>query len=139
MQSVSSRIWTRVAVSISYDDNDYTMGILLLIRVLVIIIIIIIKLDWWHGFLWVFLTIHPCQLSLLVGSQDCIQCLCKVFAGQPKLVCLQKNVTTEFVTASLAVPNVSCSSWMVCEMVFCEVLLPGFVQNSMQHPCVVFI
>ena len=26
MQSVSSRIWTRVAVSISYDDNDYTMG-----------------------------------------------------------------------------------------------------------------
>ena len=26
MLSVSSRIWTRVAVSISYDDNDYTMG-----------------------------------------------------------------------------------------------------------------
>ena len=24
MQSVSSRIWTRVAVSSSYDDNDYT-------------------------------------------------------------------------------------------------------------------
>ena len=27
MQSVSSRIWTRVAVSISFDDNDYTTGI----------------------------------------------------------------------------------------------------------------
>ena len=27
MQSVSSRIWTRVTVSISYDDNDYTTGI----------------------------------------------------------------------------------------------------------------
>ena len=26
MQSVSSRIWTRVAVSISYDHNNYTMG-----------------------------------------------------------------------------------------------------------------
>ena len=26
MQSVSSRIWTRVAVSISYDDNHYTIG-----------------------------------------------------------------------------------------------------------------
>ena len=26
MQSVSSRIWTRVAVSISYDNNDYTTG-----------------------------------------------------------------------------------------------------------------
>ena len=26
MQSVSSKIWTRVAVSISYDDNNYTTG-----------------------------------------------------------------------------------------------------------------
>ena len=26
MQSFSSRIWIRVAVSISYDDNDYTTG-----------------------------------------------------------------------------------------------------------------
>ena len=26
MQSALSRIWTRVAVSISYDDNDYTTG-----------------------------------------------------------------------------------------------------------------
>ena len=26
MQSVSSRIWTRVAVSISNDDNHYTTG-----------------------------------------------------------------------------------------------------------------
>ena len=26
MQLVLSRIWTRVSVSISYDDNHYTMG-----------------------------------------------------------------------------------------------------------------
>ena len=26
MQSVLSRIWTRVGVSISYDDNHYTTG-----------------------------------------------------------------------------------------------------------------
>ena len=26
MQSVSSKIWTRVAMSISYDDNYYTTG-----------------------------------------------------------------------------------------------------------------
>ena len=26
MQSFSPRIWTRVAVSISYDDNHYTIG-----------------------------------------------------------------------------------------------------------------
>ena len=31
MQSVSSRIWTRVAVSISYDDNDYTTGTFILL------------------------------------------------------------------------------------------------------------
>ena len=28
MQSASSRIWTRVAVSISYDDNHYTRGMI---------------------------------------------------------------------------------------------------------------
>ena len=26
MQPVSSKIWTRVAVSISYDNNNYTTG-----------------------------------------------------------------------------------------------------------------
>ena len=26
MQSATSRIWTRVTVSISYDDNHYTTG-----------------------------------------------------------------------------------------------------------------
>ena len=26
MQSVSASIWTRIAVSISYDDNPYTTG-----------------------------------------------------------------------------------------------------------------
>ena len=34
MQSVSSRIWTRVAVSISYDDNHYTTGKGLLLEVI---------------------------------------------------------------------------------------------------------
>ena len=29
MQSVSSRIWTRIAVFISYGDNDYTTGTLM--------------------------------------------------------------------------------------------------------------
>ena len=32
MQSVSSRIWTRVAVFISYDDNKYTIGTLSIIK-----------------------------------------------------------------------------------------------------------
>ena len=34
MQSVLSRIWTRVTVSISYDNNHYTMGIALLFNLL---------------------------------------------------------------------------------------------------------
>ena len=32
MQSVLSRIWTHVAVSISYDDNHYTTGTSLCIK-----------------------------------------------------------------------------------------------------------
>ena len=32
MQVVSSRIWTRVAVSISYDDNHYTTGTSLILE-----------------------------------------------------------------------------------------------------------
>ena len=28
MQSASSRFWTRIAMSISYDDNHYTTGTL---------------------------------------------------------------------------------------------------------------
>ena len=33
MQSVSSRIWTRVAVFISYDDNNYTTGTSILLTI----------------------------------------------------------------------------------------------------------
>ena len=29
MQSVSSRVWTRVTVSISYDDNHYTTKVII--------------------------------------------------------------------------------------------------------------
>ena len=32
MQSVSSRIWTRVDVFISYDDNNYTTGTSILVK-----------------------------------------------------------------------------------------------------------
>ena len=33
MQSVSSKIWTRIAVSISYDDNRYTKGIMITVGI----------------------------------------------------------------------------------------------------------
>ena len=34
MLLVSSRIWTRVAVSISYDDNDYTTGMMMMMMMM---------------------------------------------------------------------------------------------------------
>ena len=57
MQSVSSRIWTRVTMSISYDDNHYTTGTS----------IIIIKYCRLHRFPWLSLSIHPYRPLLLVG------------------------------------------------------------------------
>ena len=39
MQSVSSRIWTRVAVVISYDDNHYTTGTIIIIIIAIIMAI----------------------------------------------------------------------------------------------------
>ena len=35
MQSVSSRIWTRIAMFISYDNNHYTTNTLYIIRFLI--------------------------------------------------------------------------------------------------------
>ena len=46
MPSVSSRIWTRVSVSISYDDNHYTTG-----TSKIIIINIVIIFSFSFGFL----------------------------------------------------------------------------------------
>ena len=45
MQSVRSRIWTRVAVSISCDDNLYTTGITRIIIIIIIIIAYIISVS----------------------------------------------------------------------------------------------
>ena len=36
MQSVSSKIWTRIAVSISYNDNHYTTSTIAINRLLII-------------------------------------------------------------------------------------------------------
>ena len=46
MQSVSSRIWTRVAGSISYDDNHYTTGTYIYICVCVCVCVC---MDEWMG------------------------------------------------------------------------------------------
>ena len=46
IQLAWSRIWTRVTVSISNDDNHYTTGISIIINIIIIIIIIIITFSW---------------------------------------------------------------------------------------------
>ena len=51
MQSVSSRIWTRVAVSISYDDNHYTTGTFIEFIFLYTIILVISSLLYNNSFM----------------------------------------------------------------------------------------
>ena len=47
MQSVSSGIWTRVAVSISYDDNHYTTGTFIKKRTVVLGPAVLMTSHWW--------------------------------------------------------------------------------------------
>ena len=48
MQSVLSRIWTRVAVSILYDDNHYTMGTFKESYIAKLTIPLEVNIDWAH-------------------------------------------------------------------------------------------
>ena len=45
MQSVSSRIWTRVTVSIFYDDNDYTTGTTVFVVVVVVAVVVVVVVS----------------------------------------------------------------------------------------------
>ena len=45
MQSISSMIWTRVVVSVSYDDNHYTTGIIMVMT-------FVNKFNWLKQLLW---------------------------------------------------------------------------------------
>ena len=73
MQSVPSRIWTRVVVSISYDDNHYTTGTFLDLfsRLLCLLLIItalndtVTFLDLFSRLLWLLLII-----TLLNGRRE---------------------------------------------------------------------
>ena len=72
MQSVSSRIWTRVAVSISYDDNHYTIGTSifdLLLIVLMALFRVASRMKRFSFSLKIFLS-YPCS-SLLVWDFAC--------------------------------------------------------------------
>ena len=82
MRSAVSRIWTRIAVSISYDDNHYTTGCVFVFieilnfkkcKALVMIFcwLVIGYLVWWH--------INPCEIFsakfwLFVDIYICIWC-----------------------------------------------------------------
>ena len=73
MQSVSSRIWTSVAVSISYDDNDYTT-----------------VSDSGEGYEYQAKTFHLSFLVLICLFIYSIFIYWSIFKGLPKLMCVQK-------------------------------------------------
>ena len=50
MQSVSSWIWTRVAVSISYDNNHYTTGIPHFPGLYIHLLSLWLNFNFWHNF-----------------------------------------------------------------------------------------
>ena len=82
MQSVSSRIWTRVAVSIPYDDNHYTSLTLLsffafyltvlcfiaFLNIFIALQIIDLCLSFFFNFLTFFLSSHFIAISLFFFS-----------------------------------------------------------------------
>ena len=82
MQSVRSRILTRVAVSISYDDNDYTTGTSSVITIL-------IKVYLLHGSFWFSLAIHPYRSLLFLSLLHDIPRLHK--AGECKFLLVAQH------------------------------------------------
>ena len=69
MQSVSSRIWTCVAVSISYDDNHYTTSTSLYC------VLVLLCIDPWELHclcFYGFVTIWLAQYAEVVEYADCI-------------------------------------------------------------------
>ena len=62
MQSVSSRIWIRVAVSISCDDNHYTTGMMNVIYFYIIFMYITVEIT--NFYEWAILDKHPTQIIM---------------------------------------------------------------------------
>ena len=79
MQSVSSRIWTRVAVSISYDDNYYTTGTLFMNAPLLSLSLspsLSLSLSLSHSYIHIYIYIYIYIMNrttlLIVEYTDCI-------------------------------------------------------------------
>ena len=141
-------IWWCVFSSGDYYSQVHSdLARILSMSQIIIIIIIIIKLCWLHWFPWLSIAFYHNWPSLLVGSLDGIK-----FPKQTVLTSismsgsLRENIACEFTSDSLAVPSMSCLScldglWdgrqVAVQLLFCRMLLSRFVQNSMQHPCVV--
>ena len=111
MQSVSSRIWTRVAVSISCDDNHYNILIVIFIMIIIMLIAQIL-LTIFH---------HPSLLAPLLASLlDGIQIPHKaddwrfLLVGHGMSMCRSplENVTYEFILIPPVVPSISCLSYL---------------------------
>ena len=97
MQSVSSRIWTRVAVSISYDNNHYTTGTGSSESVMRVYCKIESHLNMFVFVHW-FLTDSTCYCAGFVHCSG----NCTVLLPQPKL-----TILSDFLTSSCFV-HISC-------------------------------
>ena len=127
MQSVSARIWTRVAVSISYDDNPYTTNTSM-------------------GITWISLATslyHPSlpaalpgyiriSTELLIGSNLSFSPCSSVWRGQPEYI------ANEFVLISPAVSQFGWFSWwMAVELRFVESCLQNLFNTA--HRILVYL
>ena len=85
-----------------------------------IITIIKIKSLWPHGVPWLSLAIRPYHSALPAFFLGYIICphRAEVFAGRPSLVypCVAVYNRMSFILASPAVPCVSCSSYLICNL-----------------------
>ena len=115
MQSVSSRIWTRVAVFISDEDNHYTTGIL---QTFPTVTALVTFYEDAYTVIKIALSLHlvSTQMKNLVSTQ--MKNL--TFSGRQTLVslssCPLEKVIYEFAT-STGMTKMSCSSNMGhCEM-----------------------
>ena len=123
------------------------------IYIYIYIIIIIIKACWHHRSLSFSFVMHPNWPLLLLSPPDGIQGLhraneCKfLLINQHWWVCIMESIGKWMSLMSLSLlhqQSPSCfthltwTSWEIgVKLLFCRVLLPGFIQNIMQHSYIV--
>ena len=118
-----------------------------------LVIYIIIIACWQHWLPWFFLTISPYGSSFKISHLEAARVHIELMnisfcwscnTGGSMCRSSRANTTYEFVLVFPALLSMSSSSYldalwdgrlMAIQLLFCGVLLLGFVQNSVQYPC----